>query len=358
MNKDHPLRIFLFSFIVAIVSIVVGFIYGGWGAATLVALLGVMEVSLSFDNAVINARILERMSDLWQKIFLTVGILIAVVGMRLLFPLVIVSATTGMNPITAFHLAMEKGDPTSPGTYGYILNQAHPDIAAFGGVFLLLIFLDFILEDRDIQWLKWLERPLAKIGKLQSASIIITLVALVVIATLAHDHTVRVLMSGIFGMITYLLVNALGEFFENRLEEDEEREEEAERKGNVMKLVGKAAFFSFLYLEVLDASFSFDGVIGAFAITADPIIIALGLGLVGAIFVRSITIFLVRKGTLNDYRFLDHGAHWAIGALAILLIASIAIDIPEVVTGLIGVVLIVSAFISSVIANRREALTG
>ena len=87
---------------------------------------------------------------------------------------------------------------------------------------------------------------------------------------------------------------------------------------------------------MLDASFSFDGVIGAFAITSDPIIIALGLGLIGAMFVRSLTVFLVRKGTLADYVYLEHGAHWAIGALAVILLVSIGYHINEFITGLIG----------------------
>lgn len=351
VHEHHPVRIFGFSFIVSAVALIVAFLYGGLNAMILAALLGVMEVSLSFDNAVVNARILEKMSEFWQKIFLTVGILIAVFGMRLLFPLVIVGVTTGLNPVEAFELAMEKGDPSVSGTYGYILNEAHPQIAAFGGMFLLMLFLDFILEDRDLKWLRWLEEPLAKLGKLDSVNIIISLGALLVVAGLAPHHSITIMVSGTAGMITYLLVNALGTFFENRLEG-----ENAEKGGvsTVAKLTGTAAFFSFLYLEVLDASFSFDGVIGAFAITTDPIIIALGLGLIGAIFVRSITIFLVRKGTLNDYEYLDHGAHWAIGALAVLLIASIAVEVPEVVTGLIGVALIIAAFVSSIIRNKKS----
>ena len=105
---------------------------------------------------------------------------------------------------------------------------------------------------------------------------------------------------------------------------------------------------------MLDASFSFDGVIGAFAITSDPIIIALGLGLIGAMHVRSLTIFFVRKGTLQDY--LEHGAHWVIGALAaILLFISIGVHINEIITGLLGVAFIGAAFISSIIRNRRLA---
>jgi hypothetical protein len=353
-NAHHPLRIFAGSIIVSIVALIAGYLYGSWEALLLVLLLGAFEVSLSFDNAVVNARILEKMSDFWQKMFLTVGIIIAVFGMRIAFPLVIVGATTGLNPVEAWNLALAGGSIDEPGTYAHILHDAHPQIAAFGGIFLLMLFLDFIFEDRDIKWLRWLEAPLSKIGKVDYAAVIVAAGALLVIAAEAGDHAVTVMTSGVAGMITYLLVNALGSYFENRLEEDEERT----RVAGVTKLVGKAAFFSFLYLEVIDASFSFDGVIGALAITTDPIIIALGLGLIGAMFVRSITIFLVRKGTLNEYVYLDHGAHWAIGALAGLLIVSIAIPIPEIVTGLIGIVLIIAALVSSVVRNKRVKAAG
>ena len=104
---------------------------------------------------------------------------------------------------------------------------------------------------------------------------------------------------------------------------------------------------SFLYLEVLDASFSFDGVIGAFAITQDVVIIMLGLA-IGAMFVRSLTVFLVRQGTLDEYVFLEHGAHYAIGTLAAIMLISMTHEIPEVVTGLVGAALIGLSVYSSV----------
>ncbi|WP_124396247.1 DUF475 domain-containing protein, partial [Rhodococcus wratislaviensis] len=62
---------------------------------------------------------------------------------------------------------------------------------------------------------------------------------------------------------------------------------------------------------------------------------------------------LVRKGTLSDYVYLEHGAHWAIGALAVILLVSIGYHVNENVTGLVGVALIGAAFISSIIRNRR-----
>ena len=113
----------------------------------------------------------------------------------------------------------------------------------------------------------------------------------------------------------------------------------------------------FLYLEVLDASFSFDGVIGAFAITNHIFEMALGLG-IGAMYIRSLTVYLVRQGTLDDYVYLEHGAHYAIGALAVILLVTIKYAINEVITGLVGLVLIGASFWSSVRRNKRRRRTG
>jgi hypothetical protein len=360
------LRTFGGSLIVAAVGLAAGFVYGGSKGLALAAILAVLEVSLSFDNAVVNATVLVRMSPFWQKIFLTVGVAIAVFGMRLIFPLLIVGITAKLNPVEAVRLALEKGNADEPGTYGYLLHQAHPAIAAFGGMFLLMLFLDFVFEERDITWLSWIEKPLARIGKLDQLSVVI---ALAVLATSAYtlgksadtaqpDKISTILVSGLLGLGTYLLVSGLGEFFAQ--DEDADGDVDADdlalklERNKTMHVVGKAAFFLFLYLEVLDASFSFDGVVGAFAITSDPIIIAIGLG-IGAMFIRSLTVFLVRKGTLSEYVFLEHGALWAIGALAVILLITIEYEVPEVVTGLIGVGFIGAALVSSILRNRRVA---
>jgi hypothetical protein len=361
------LRIFGWSYAVTAVSLVVALLYGGWEALILCAVLGILEVSLSFDNAVVNATVLERMSEFWQRIFLTVGILIAVFGMRLVFPLLIVGVTADLNPIEAVTLALERRPEDDPTSYAYLLNEAYPQIAAFGGMFLLMLFLDWVFTDREHTWLSWLERPLARIGQLNRLSVVIAVVALVLLATFLAEDPAVVLIAGSLGLITYLAVNGLGDFFEQaghkQLEEvDEAAGVDGSRNGSgpsqLAKATGKAGFFLFLYLEVLDAAFSFDGVIGAFAITTDPIIIALGLGLIGAMFVRSLTVFLVRKGTLADYVYLEHGAHWAIGALAAILLIGIGYHVNEVVTGLVGVAFILAALASSILRNRRLKAEG
>ncbi|MDD1475906.1 DUF475 domain-containing protein [Arthrobacter sp. H16F315] len=356
------LKTFGWSFAITSIALVVAFLYGGPQALILCLILGVLEISLSFDNAVVNARILERMNPFWQKMFLSVGIIIAVFGMRILFPLLIVGVTAQLNPVEAVSLAMEKGDPTVPGTYGYVLHEAHPQIAAFGGMFLLMLFLDFIMAHREIKWIKFLEIPLARLGKLEGASLITGLVALAIAGAASGEKQGIVLLSGLLGLITYFLVNGLGNLFDV----DQDGDVDADDANAVVhsgptgaaKVAGKAAFMLFLYLEVIDASFSFDGVIGAFAITSDPIIIALGLGFIGAMFVRSLTVFLVRQGTLDEFEYLDHGAHWAIGALAVILLVTIVVPINEVVTGLIGVVFIGAAFAGSIRRNRRATAAG
>ncbi len=361
------LKTFGWSFAVTALGLVAAVFYGGWEAFGIVAILSILEISLSFDNAVVNAGILKKMNAFWQKIFLTVGVLIAVFGMRLVFPVVIVAISAKMGPIEAVDLALNNKD-----RYQELVTDAHPAIAAFGGMFLLMIFLDFIFEDRDIQWLRWIERPLAKLGKVDMLSVCIALGVLLItsftFATHAHQHggahvdkAQTVLISGIAGLITYMVVGGLSGYFEDKLEEEEEREHEAEeeaarsgKKKSPVVLAGQAAFFMFLYLEVLDASFSFDGVIGAFAITNDIVLMALGLG-IGAMYVRSLTVYLVRQGTLDDYVYLEHGAHYAIGALAVLLLVTIQYEINEVITGLVGVILIAWSFWSSVRRNRALA---
>jgi hypothetical protein len=352
------LRTFGWSFGVTVVGLLLALLYDGPTGLALVAVLAVLEVSLSFDNAVVNAKVLDRMSAFWQKIFLTVGIAIAVFGMRLVFPLLIVGITAKLSPVEAFDLALNDSH-----RYHQLMNDAYPMIAAFGGMFLLMLFLDFVFEERADKWLPWLERPLARIGKLDQLSVVVAGGSLAFVAWLSADDPGNVMIAGVLGMVTYILVNGLGELFSEASEDDDEDDEKAGaaagegggRSGpsSLALATGKAGFFLFLYLEVLDASFSFDGVIGAFAISTDPIVIALGLG-IGAMYIRSLTVFLVRKGTLHEYVYLEHGAHWAIGALAVCMLISIGHHVPEWITGGLGAGLIIAAFASSVVRNRNH----
>ncbi len=313
------------------------------------AILAVMEVSLSFDNAVVNASVLRHWDHFWKTIFLTVGILIAVFGMRLVFPLLIVGVTADMSMVEVAKLALN--DPKS---YSEKLMAHHAEIAAFGGLFLLLVFLNFLFDDeKDTHWFHWLEHKLANLANVPAMSVFISLIALLVMVSAVEGETKLVVtLAGIWGIVVYVGVKALGHLLESSNSDDDEDEKSSSgASGNIVK----AGIGGFLYLEVLDASFSFDGVIGAFAITSDVVVIMLGLA-IGAMFVRSMTIYLVEKGTLEAYIYLEHGAHYAIGALAVIMLFSgTGVHVPEVLTGLIGVAFIAWAVMSSIRHKKIEA---
>jgi hypothetical protein len=324
-----------------------GYSHGGLSAGLtamwIAGVLGVMEISLSFDNAVVNASVLKNWNKFWQSLFLTVGVLIAVFGMRLLFPLVIVAQAADLSLMQVWHLAIR--DPVQ---YSSHLTSHHAEVAAFGGVFLLLVFLNFLLDDeKELHWLGHVEEKLGSLGKVGSVPVLVALfVILGSLSMVEETKRLVVLTAGIWGIVTYVAVDVLSNLLE--------KEESDVDVGAIVKRGGVGAF---LYLEVLDASFSFDGVIGAFAITNDVVAIMLGLA-IGAMFVRSLTVYLVRKGTLDEYVFLEHGAHYAIGILAIIMLVSMKYHIPDVFTGFIGVGFILASLLSSIRYRRKEAQDG
>ncbi len=310
-------------------------------AVFIVSILGVLEVSLSFDNAVVNASVLGEMDAVWRHRFITWGIAIAVFGMRIVFPLVIVAVVASISPVEAVRLAVQE-----PKTYAAILTGAHVSVSAFGGAFLGMVGLKHFLDvEKDEHWIHWLERPLAKLGRVESVQIGVVLLVVWLVSMEVHaEERLTFLVAAILGLVCYIAVDGVSALMEDASDE----------KSEVTARSGLAAF---LYLEVLDASFSFDGVIGAFALTTNLFVIAIGLG-IGAMFVRSLTIMLVDKGTLTEYRFLETGAFYAILALAVIMFLQTLMEIPEVVTGLIGATFIGLSFWSSVRANRREAVEG
>jgi hypothetical protein len=343
------LKYFWFSLLFTAVCLAAGAALGWQAEGTLAGaasvfficlVLGVLEISLSFDNAVVNASVLKDMDPVWRRRFLTWGILIAVFGMRIVFPLLIVAIAAKLGPVDAVRLAA-----TDPGEYERIITGAHVGIAAFGGAFLAMVGLEFFFDrDKDVHWIAIIERQLGKVAHVDAVALGLVLLALYGVSRLlSAQEALTFLTAGLLGLLAYIAVKALGTLLEG-----------SESGGEAaVKAAGRTGLGGFLYLELLDASFSFDGVIGAFALSNNLIIIALGLG-IGAMFVRSMTIALVEKGTLAEYRYLEHGAFWAILALAGIMLASARWHIPEVITGLIGAVLIGLSLWWSVRHNRRH----
>ena len=316
-----------------------------WATLFIVLVLSILEVSLSFDNAVVNAAKLEKMSPIWQKRFLTWGIWIAVFGMRLVFPIAVVAIFAHLGFVDVINMALNE-----PDKYAHYLHISHPPIITFGATFLMLLFLTFFMNSKkEIHWCKFLEEKLSSCGAVRGLNVVLTLIMLFVAhnfvkAEYQHD----VLVAGIWGIIIYLLVDGVSSALEAHADK-----KQAIANCSPRFNFANSCFINFMYLELIDASFSLDGVLGAFALSKDILIIAIGLS-IGAMFVRSLTIMLVEKKTLQEYIYLEHGAHYAIGALALIMFISSFYEVSEVVTGLIGLVFIIGAFICSVAHNKKE----
>ncbi|MBY6047875.1 DUF475 domain-containing protein [Vannielia litorea] len=294
------------------------------------AILAALEIALSFDNAVVNANRLSTMSEVWRRRFLTWGILIAVFGMRIVFPLAVVCTAAWIGPMEALDLAINR-----PDDYAHIIEEAHLSISAFGGTFLMMVALTyFIDEGKDVHWVQWLERRLADYGAIRGFETALVLLVVVGFAfVLPAGVKADFVFGALFGLLVFSAVDVVGHILDSE-------------QGDTAKLAAQGGIGAFLYLEVLDASFSFDGVIGAFALTTNLFLIAIGLG-IGAMYVRSFTIMIVEKKTLAQFRYLEHGAFYSVFFLSLALFAQSVLHVPEPVTGLLGVVLIGLALLSS-----------
>jgi hypothetical protein len=342
---SSSLSYFKWAFIVTVAGLALGG-FLGWemtgtvsGTATvffICAVLAVLEISLSFDNAIVNANKLKDMTPVWQHRFLTWGIVIAVFGMRIIFPLLIVVIAANIGPIDAIILAAAR-----PEEYARIMSEAHLPIAAFGGTFLMMVGLTYFFNnEKDVHWIVFIEKRMARFATIKGIEIAFVLILILLFSRLLEgEESTAFVFSAIYGLLTFLAVEVVGGLLDASQQN--------------LSTAAKGGLGAFIYLEVLDASFSFDGVIGAFALTQNLFIIAIGLG-IGAMYVRSMTIMLVEKGTLAEYRYLEHGAFYAILILSIIMYVQTLTHIPEVITGLGGAALIGISLWSSIRYNRRE----
>jgi len=336
------------SYFITTLGIILAYLWGehilkgsGFLCVFIAIILGILEVSLSFDNAVVNATKLKKMSEKWRHRFITWGIAIAVFGMRFLFPLLVVSIFAKLNILKVLDVALHNSQ-----LYAYYLHQTHATIVTFGGTFLLMLFLGFFLNHKkELDWIVPIEKVLKKAPESKIFDTLITLAVLDIVQMVQPPPLhMSVTISGLAGILVYLGIDTIS----RKLEELENKYENYAHCDTIQKskFIACSGLISFLYLELIDASFSLDGVLGAFALSHDIIIITIGLA-IGAMFVRSLTIMFVEEKTLDKFIYLEHGAHWAIGALAILMFISTVKPVPEVITGLTGVGFIIGSLISS-----------
>ena len=326
------IRFFLPSACISVIALAAVFIIGGTQALFIAALLSVLEITLSFDNAVVNARVLKRMSPVWQRRFLTWGILIAVVGTRFVLPILIVSAVVWISPALVTQLAL-----FDPSRYGELLEGARHAINSFCAAFLIMVSLKYFLDSaKTVHWISIIEKHLTLWGRIEAVEIALTLAVITGLSFLVPSAVAAtVLVAGVIGVILFIVMEGITSAF------------------SIETSTASQGLALFLYLNVLDSAFSLDSVVGAFALTnAIPVIVA-GLG-IGAYFVRSLTVYMVRQGTLDTLIFLEHGAHWAIFGLAVSMFVSLLTEVPEIITGTIGVAFVVAAYYSSLQNNVSQ----
>ena len=291
----------VFTAVCLILSAVLGWTMTGSLAGTLgivwiTLVLGVLEISLSFDNAVVNATVLRGMNAIWRRRFLTWGIAIAVIGMRIVFPLAIVAIAARLGPVAAVVLAA-----TQPAEYERIISGTHVGIAGFGGAFLAMVGLKFFFDERkEIHWIGAVERSMARLAGVRdrvrgrawrsTAS-----------RRCCRSPRFTLIVAGIFGSDVYrrrgmgALLNAPKSA---RARPVGARRVSVSRSHRCIVLVRRRD----RRLRALQQPLSSRWASGS------------------AMFVRSLTVLLVDRGTLAQFRFLEHGAFWAILALAVIML--------------------------------------
>ncbi len=326
------MKLFLFPVIISILTLAAVAVWGGPEALILASILVVLEVTLSFDNAVVNAKVLMNMTHEWQRRFLTWGILFAVFFTRLVLPILIVSVSVWRSPLDVLNLAA-----FFPNEYAVLLDHAHAGVSAFGAAFLLMVSLKYFLDSsKTLHWFKALERGLSSWGRVEAVEIGISLVTVLGFSFFVpHEEQSVVLIAGLVGIILFIFMRGLAGSYSEQMTQ------------------GAAKGFAlFMYLNILDTAFSLDSVVGAFALTTQIPIIVAGLG-IGAIFVRTLTVYLVEHKALAALIYLEHGAHWAILGLAVSMYASLLFEIPEVITGGIGAFFVIAAYLSSIRVRKN-----
>ena len=287
--------------------------------------LCVFEVVSSIDNAVINAEVLGTMSKKAQKWFLFYGILFAVFVVRGLLPWIIVWATNAdLGPIGAL-TATFSNDPHVIAS----IEKSTPILMLAGGIFLLFLFLHWLfVEDKEFG-LKG-EKFFLKHGAWFYA---IVSIVLVVIVALSLKHDPYLALAAVIGSSAFFITDG----FKRNAEENESK--------LLHGASGLSDISKILYLEIIDTTFSIDGVLGAFAFTMSVPLIILGNGL-GAFVVRQLTMGNIE--TIKKYVFLKNGAMYSIFVLGLVMVLEgFHVEIPTFVSPVTTIVIILIFFVKS-----------
>ncbi|MFA6490246.1 MAG: DUF475 domain-containing protein [Candidatus Micrarchaeia archaeon] len=281
-----------------------------------IAGLVLFETISSVDNAVINAEVLSKMSERARKWFLLYGLLIAVFALRLLLPLFIVwAANPSLGPVEIFTSSFSSDESVA-----HSIEQTAPILLSGGGIFLVFLFFHWLfLEPKELGLRH--EKFFLSQG-VWFYTIVSIVLAVVTWYALARDPMMA--FGAVVGSTAFFITHG----FKQNAEKKEEELLSAGKSGS-----GMGDWSKILYLEVIDATFSVDGVVGAFAFTLSLPLIVIGSG-IGAFVVREVTLHNIE--TVKKYKLLKNGAMYSIFALGvIMLLDAFGVAIPSYVSPLI-----------------------
>ncbi len=277
-----------------------------------IAGLALFESITSVDNAIINAEVLATMRSRARRWFLTWGILIAVIGVRGLLPWLIVwIVTPGLGPVEAFTASLV-GDPVALNA----IHESSPVLLMGGAVFFIFLFCHWLFLEPKNYGIRG-ERFIARQGAWFYA---VVSVLLTTIVWFSMDDGPVLAFGAVVGSSAFFIVHG----FRHHAQEQEER---------LMSRPGGISDISkLLYLEMIDLSFSIDGIVGAFAFTLSIPLILIGNG-IGAVVVRQLTVYGVER--IRSYAYVKNGAMYSILVLGCVMLAHASgIDVPEWVSPL------------------------
>lgn len=273
--------------------------------------LSAFEIITSVDNAVINAEVLSTMSDRARKWFLLWGFLFAVIVVRGLLPLTIIwIANPSLGLFGSLGLAVTNGEATR-----LAIEKTAPILLVMGGTFLVFLFLHWLFLEPKNFGLKG-ERFFQRQGSWFFALISIVLLVVVWLSLKVNS---MMAFGAVMGSTAFFIIHGFRNYAE---------EKEKELLSSTASDISKIA-----YLEVLDSTFSIDGVIGAFAFTFAVPLIFLGNGL-GAFILRKLTLSNIER--IKKYKYLKNGAMYSVLFLGIIMIVdSFGFQIPSFVSPLV-----------------------
>jgi hypothetical protein len=297
--------------------------------------LCLFEIISSIDNAVINAEVLGTMGKKGRRWFLLYGFFFAVFVVRGLLPWAIIWATVpGLGPIGAL-TASFSNDPS----VHLAIEQAAPILLLGGGIFLVFLFFHWLFLETKTFGLRH-EKFFQDNGAWFFA---VVSILLAVVVWYALKINPMMAFAAVIGSTAFFITHGF--------KENAERSEQKLLKGdNKMSDISKI-----LYLEIIDMTFSIDGVLGAFAFTLSVPLIILGNGL-GAFVLRKLTISNIDR--IKKYAFLKNGAMYSIFVLGIVMMAdSFGVEIPSYVSPLLTFGIIGFFVFKSVKLNKRNELS-